>query len=177
VLKNVLAISGSIRESSSNEVLLLYIKEKYKEEFNVTIYNGLNLLPHFNPDLDKGQVPPAVVDLRVLIQQADGVIICSPEYVFSLPGALKNAIEWTVSTTVFSEKPVALIVASGLGEKAFEALVLIMTTLYAHVQPSSNLLIRGARAKVASGGLTDPTTIGEIDAVMTSFRAAMNNSK
>jgi NAD(P)H-dependent FMN reductase len=173
VLKNVLAISGSIRESSSNEVLLLYIKEKYKEEFNVTIYDGLNMLPHFNPDLDGAQVPQAVADLRLQIQQADGVIICSPEYVFSLPATLKNAIEWTVSTTVFSEKPVALIVASGLGEKAFEALVLIMTTLYAHVQPSSNLLIRGARAKMADGRLTDPITIKEIDTVMASLKAAM----
>jgi len=172
--KRILAIPGSIRQSSSNEALLLYIKDTYKGEFDVTIYDGLALLPHFNPDLDKGEVHQAVVDLRLRIQQADAVIICTPEYVYSLPASLKNAIEWTVSTTVFSGKPVGLIVASGLGDKAFEALVLIMTTLYASVQASSNLLIRGARAKLVENRLTDPTTIEEIDAVMASLKAAMN---
>jgi NAD(P)H-dependent FMN reductase len=176
-LKNVLAIPGSLRQSSSNEALLFYIKETYKHELNLTIYEGLNQLPHFNPDLDKDEVPKEVADLRSKIKEADAVLFCTPEYVFSLPAALKNAIEWTVSTTVFSGKPVALIVASGLGEKAFESLVLIMTTLYAKVQASSNLHIRGARAKFPGGNLTDTTTIQEIDAIITSLKAAMNNAQ
>jgi NAD(P)H-dependent FMN reductase len=174
---SVLAIPGSIRQSSSNEALLIYIKEAYREEFDLTIYDGLASLPHFTPDLDKGKVPGPVADLRLKIQMADAVIICSPEYVFSLPSTLKNAIEWTVSTTVFSGKPVALIVASGLGAKALEALILIMTTLYANVQASSNLLISGARVKLVDGRLSDPKTIKEIDAVMSSLKETVTNSQ
>ena len=93
----------------------------------------------------------AVTGLRS-IAAADGVVICTPEYVFSLPGSLKNAIEWTVSTTVFSNKPVAIITASGLGEKAHEALQLIMKTIEATMLPSTQLLIQGARTKLNDSG-------------------------
>ena len=66
---------------------------------------------------------------RKSIEEADAVLICTPEYVFSLPGILKNALEWTVSTTVFSDKPTALLTASSSGEKAHESLLLVMKTL------------------------------------------------
>jgi NAD(P)H-dependent FMN reductase len=62
---------------------------------NISLYQGLSAVPAFNPDLDTdGAVPPAeVADLRKRIKESDGVLICTPEYVFAVPGALKNAID------------------------------------------------------------------------------------
>ena len=113
---------------------------------------GIAGLPHFSPDLDGEQVPQAVVEWRQMIAAADGVIICTPEYIFSLPAVLKNAIEWTVSTTVFLDKPVALIVASALGEQTFASLTLIMNTVGAVVGENAALLIQGTRGRFDDRG-------------------------
>jgi NAD(P)H-dependent FMN reductase len=103
------------------------------------------------------------------------VIICTPEYVFSLPGALKNAIEWTVSTTLFSEKPVALITASALGQKAHEALQLIMKTIYARFDEQTQLLISGVRAKIKDTGIVDEGTLQQVRSLVSHFAERMNN--
>lgn len=170
--KNVLAISGSTRKQSTNEAVLQFIADKYRETLRVEIFTGIAGLPHFNPDLDQ-HPPRQVVDFRQRIAEADGIIICTPEYVFSLPGALKNAIEWTVSTTVFTEKPAALIVASSLGEKALESLLLIMTTLQAKVPDGGSLLLSGARAKVGNGEITDPEAVEKIEDLIAALMEGM----
>lgn len=167
--KKVLAISGSTRIHSTNESILRHIADIYNEWMEIEIYNGLAGLPHFNPDLDNDDVHTGVKVLREKIANADGVLICTPEYVFSLPGSLKNAIEWTVSTTVFSDKPVALIVASGMGDKAYESLILVMATVGAKIG-DSKLLIKGARSKLNEHGkICDESVLAEIDAVVKSF--------
>jgi chromate reductase len=165
--KKILAISGSTRINSSNEAILKLVARLYSEQIDVQIFNQLETLPHFNPDIDDEHVSQAVRDFRELIRNADGVLICTPEYVFSLPGALKTALEWTVSTTVFSDKPFAYIVASGLGEKTFESLELIMNTILQYkIGSNSKLLIQGARAKLKNGELIDPTVLAEIKNVV-----------
>ena len=155
--KKVLAISGSTRKNSTNTHVLEWISKLTHDQFEIKFFTHMDNLPHFNPDLDDKNVPDLIVELRSEIEQADGVIICTPEYVFSLPGALKNTLEWTVSSTVFSDKPVALITASGLGEKASEQLSLIMSTLGAHFDQQTELLIQGARSKVDADKI-DPIT-------------------
>ncbi|HMG16817.1 MAG TPA: NADPH-dependent FMN reductase, partial [Saprospiraceae bacterium] len=162
--KKILAILGSTRKHSSNETILNFIANKYKSIMELEIYNEIDQLPFFNPDTEDNLISNEVCNFRSLIENSDGVIICTPEYVFSIPGVLKNALEWTVSTTVFSDKPVAVIVASGLGEKAFESLLLIMHTIQAKTDESTSLLINGARSKISNTGmLTDELTIKEID--------------
>lgn len=144
----ILAISGSTRKNSSNGAILNFIAEQYKEVLDVEIFDKIDKLPHFNPDLDNENPPNEIVDFRNLIQSADGVLVCTPEYVFSLPGSLKNTIDWNVSTTIFSNKPVAIIVAAASGEKALESLGLIMTTIESKI--SSKLLIQGAKGKIGA---------------------------
>ncbi|MCW3071518.1 MAG: NADPH-dependent reductase [Bacteroidetes bacterium] len=162
--KTILAISGSTRSNSTNESILKFIKEKYSQEVNIELYTGIGSLPHFNPDLDVEPVDASVKEFRQLVRKADGVIICSPEYVFSLPGSLKNALEWMVSTIIFAKKPTALIVASGMGEKAFESLQLIMRTLEAGFTEDTALLISGARGRFDAGGKPkDEQTAQELD--------------
>ena len=150
--KRILAISGSTRKASTSESILRAIAARYEESIEVEIYLDIASLPHFNPDLDKEEVHPGVKHFRELIRSADAVLICTPEYVFGLPGTLKNAIDWTVSTTVFTDKPAAMIVASTGGEKAFESLDLILKTMGARVAERSKLLLQGVRGKVGDRG-------------------------
>jgi chromate reductase len=168
-MKKVFAICGSTRSNSSNLQLLNAIKELYINELDIEIYNSLFEMPHFNPDLQDDAIPSIIHHFRNSIKTADGVLICTPEYVFSLPGVLKNAIEWTIATTVFSEKPVALITASGLGQKAHESLLLIMKTIYASYTEDTQLLISGARTKVSESRITDDETLSHIQTLMNSF--------
>ena len=172
--KKILAISGSTRRNSSNEFILNFIAERYGDTMDLELYAGIDLLPHFNPDLDQADVPPVVEEFRDKISAADGVLFCTPEYVFSLPGSLKNAIEWTVSTTVFTDKPTAYIIASASGEAAFASLDLILTTLQARIGQNSRLLIQGVKGKVGKSGLiTDQGTLNELDRVAKSLLDTM----
>lgn len=148
----ILAITGSTRKNSSNYKILKYISEKIKPEFEVEIFEDLADIPHFNPDLDNENLPKEVKDFRNKITSADGVIICTPEYVFSLPGSLKNALEWCVSTTIFSSKKTGLITASASGEMGHEQLILVMKTLEAKFDDSTKLLIQGVRGKINEEG-------------------------
>nr|WP_199003063.1 NADPH-dependent FMN reductase [Flavobacterium sp. ASV13] len=148
----ILAITGSTRKNSSNFKLLKFISEHIKNEFEVEIFEDLDQIPHFNPDLDNENPPEKVLDFRNKIIAADGVLICTPEYVFSLPGSLKNALEWCVSTTIFSNKKTGLITASASGEMAQDQLSLIMKTLEASFDESTQLLIQGVRGKINEEG-------------------------
>ena len=172
--KKILAISGSTRKNSTNESILRRIASIYAASLDLELYLDIANLPHFNPDSDNEKVYSEVKHFRKLIEIADGVIICTPEYVFSLPGTLKNAIDWTVSTTVFTNKPVAMIVASTGGERAFESLELILRTLGARVPEGSRLLLQGARSKVGDkGDLLDENTINKIRIVIDSLIATI----
>lgn len=168
--KNILAISGSTKKNSSNNAVLEFIAESFKTVLNVKIYDGIDKLPHFNPDLDDENSPAIINGLRNEIRTADGILICTPEYVFSLPGSLKNVLEWTVSATVFSGKPLAFIVAAASGEKAFESLDLVLTTIESNMARDSKLLIKGIKGKIGPGGeITDKPTTDKIKAVVQSL--------
>jgi chromate reductase, NAD(P)H dehydrogenase (quinone) len=174
--KKIFAISGSTRVNSSNEALLKLLLKLYSDVVDIEIYNQLDQLPHFNPDVSDDAVSGAVKDFRNKVDQADGVLICTPEYVFSLPGALKTALEWSVSTTVFTDKPFAFIVASGLGEKAYESLELIMNTILQYkIGDNAKLLIQGARAKLNSeGDVVDKKVLDDLRKVMDSLIMQIN---
>lgn len=148
----IVAITGSTRNNSSNYKILKFIAEQIKDLFEVEIFENIDKLPHFNPDLDSETPPQEVVSFRNKIDNADGVIICTPEYIFSLPGSLKNALEWCVSTTVFSNKRTGLITASASGEMGHEQLILIMKTLEANLKEDTQLLISGIRGKINEKG-------------------------
>ncbi|MBA4850615.1 NADPH-dependent FMN reductase [Emticicia sp. BO119] len=157
--KKVLGILGSTKANSNNERLLKKIGELMQEHIDLTIFDKIAELPHFNPDLDNEEIAPLITDFRNQIAEADGVLICTPEYVFSIPGSLKNALEWTVSTVVFSDKPLGIITASASGEKGHEQLQLILRTLGADFNEETLLLISGIKGKInEQGELTLPET-------------------
>src|SRR5689334_22187679 len=102
--KKVIAISGSARRNSANLRLIKEIEE-LTTKFEIAALEDLTMLPHFNPDLDTEQPPESVSNFRTRLRTADGVLICTPEYDMGVPGTLKNALDWTVSSGEFSGKP------------------------------------------------------------------------
>ena len=108
----ILAISGSLRSGSSNAKLLRAAAALARGDVSVLIYTGLSFIPPFNPDLDRQPAPPAVADLRFRLRECDAVVISSPEYSHGIPGVLKNALDWVVSSGELYGKPVGLFNAS-----------------------------------------------------------------
>lgn len=139
------------------------------EIYEIKIFEELSEIPHFNPDFTDN-APVEVINFRNEISNADAVLICTPEYVFSLPGSLKNALEWCVSTTVFSNKQVGLITASASGEKGHEELILVMKTILAKFNDDNTLLIQGIRGKInEAGDIIDKDTLKNLKKFINSF--------
>jgi chromate reductase len=166
----ILAISGSLRKNSSNEAILHYLSNLLPNNVEFIMYDGLAILPHFNPDLNFKDTPQEVFALRNLLTIADGVIICSPEYAFGIPGSLKNLLDWVVASGELADKPMALITASSVGAHAHEALKLILITMSAKLPDNCAMLIPFIRTKVsASGEITDTETTSQLQVLLQSF--------
>ncbi|GER91237.1 FMN reductase [Dictyobacter vulcani] len=151
----ILAISGSLRTSSTNTRLVRAIIKLAPATMDFTLYEGLGDLPHFSPDIDDDKSPAAVQTFRQLLTDADGVLICTPEYAFGVPGVLKNALDWTVSSGDFSGKPVVAISASPLwggGDKAHASLMLTLQALGANVPEAGTLSIPHINKKLDPAG-------------------------
>jgi len=172
-LKKIFAISGSIKQDSVNHTLLRTIQSLAKDHFELEIFESLAVLPYFDSG-EADHAPQTVLDFRKKIEETDGVLICTPEYVFSLPGILKNAIEWTVSTMVFSDKPTALITASSSGKVAHESLQLVMKTLGVKTSEDTVLLIQSIKSKMTKEGvITDAETLERVKEVIVGLSRLM----
>jgi chromate reductase, NAD(P)H dehydrogenase (quinone) len=111
----ILGIAGSLREGSYNAMLLRAAAELIPDGVELEIWLGLKAVPPFDEDDEDGPVPAAVAELRDAIAGADAVLIATPEYNGSVPGQLKNALDWASrpsATNVLRNKPVAVIGAS-----------------------------------------------------------------
>lgn len=175
IKKKVIAISGSTRAASSNLNLVKAIQELTADIFDIEIYKGIGQLPQFNPDMDNAErLPAGVADFRTQLKTADGILICTPEYAMGVPGALKNAIDWTVSSCEFSHKPVALITASTSGLKAHDALLATLQVIEAEMTPDTALVIPFIKTKVnAENKITDTATLQSVHKLLAAFGALM----
>ncbi|RYD97770.1 MAG: NAD(P)H-dependent oxidoreductase [Sphingobacteriales bacterium] len=170
--KNILVINGSASEHSANQQLIRQLVAWTKDHFVLKVYPDLKLLPHFSPELSLADTPEPVLRFRQEVAAADGVLICTPEYIFSIPGGFKNALEWCVAAPVFTEKPLGIITASANGQKGHEELQLIMQTLMANFTTDTTLLIPGIKGKInAEGIIIDPGTIEALAQFLKAFRS------
>ena len=135
-MTRILAISGSLRSRSSNTSLLEAAALLAPEGVEITIYRGLGNLPHFNPDLE-GLESDAPLQYRRQLQDADGVLISSPEYAHGVPGVMKNALDWVVGSGELVNKPVALLNASLRSTHAHTSLLETLTVMSARVIPQA----------------------------------------
>lgn len=150
--KTVFALVGSASSRSSNHKLVEVLAAELSAEFVVSVFQDLKSLPHFDPQLSSENTPHSILAFREQISQADAILICTPEYIFSIPSCLKNALEWCVSTTIFEGKPIGIITASAHGQKGHEELQLIMKTLQASFTEETTLLIQGIKGKIDQEG-------------------------
>jgi NAD(P)H-dependent FMN reductase len=120
-LSQLLLISGSLRNGSTNTALLRTAEAVVPPRLATGLYDGLDELPHFNPDHDNSQLHPAVADLRARIASADAVLFSTPEYAGALPGSFKNLLDWTVGGGEIYGKPVAWVNASASPTGAADA--------------------------------------------------------
>jgi chromate reductase, NAD(P)H dehydrogenase (quinone) len=157
-ITKIAAISGSIKQNSANSHILRFIQKEFSG-YNVELVDLIDQLPFFNPDIDNENPPASVKRFREVIRLSDGVIICTPEYAFNIPGVLKNALDWMVSSGEFNQKPVITITASPLpsgGDKAQISLRNTLTALGCEIYEDGKLLIGGLRTKMtAAGEITD----------------------
>jgi chromate reductase len=152
---HILAVSGSLRSHSKNRALLEAVELLAPPLARITLDWSLAVLPHFNPDLDTLEgdtLPETAARWRESVGEADGLLISSPEYAHGIPGVLKNALDWLVSSTTFPGKPVALLGASAMSVFAPAQLREILTTMNARFidEASITVPVPGAGADAAA---------------------------
>src|SRR3954447_11911380 len=112
---NILMLVGSLRAESWTAQLATSAASLLPSDSEATVYAGLGELPHYDQDLDTDDAPAPVVAFRDAVRRADGLVVATPEYNGSMPGVLKNAIDWASrprGTAPIDGKPVAVISAS-----------------------------------------------------------------
>ncbi len=130
------------------------------DRIQISICESIGNLPHFNPELDRDLALAPVQSWRTQLKEADAVLFCTPEYAHGVPGVLKNALDWLVSSGEFMHKPTAVVSASPSidgGEKANASLVQTLTVMMANLTTGSTLCVPAIAAKLnAQGKIVDP---------------------
>jgi chromate reductase len=137
----ILAISGSLRSTSSNTAVLRAARTLAPPSVDIILYESPGALPHFNPDLDGDKPPQSVLELRSEVGRADGLLISSPEYAHGVPGSLKNALDWLVASVEFPGKAVALLNTAPRATHAGAQLTEILTTMSARLIPEASVTL------------------------------------
>ncbi|HET9930603.1 MAG TPA: NAD(P)H-dependent oxidoreductase [Polyangiaceae bacterium] len=127
----VLAICGSLQRRSSNLTLLQAAQNAAPVGVEVNLFDGVARLPHFDPDLEADEPLQVVEEWRVALRSSDAVLIATPEYGHSLPGALKNAIDWVIGSGELYQKPVAITAAVPTSERGRRGLAALRQVLEA----------------------------------------------
>ncbi len=124
----ILALSGSLRDGSTNTALLEAAKLLAPPRVEILVWNGQGHLPQFTPDLEPS--PPLDVQaFRDLVGRADGLLIACPEYARAIPGSFKNALDWLVGGETFITKKFAHWNASPRAFEAQKSLRLVLETM------------------------------------------------
>lgn len=169
----VAAIIGSLRKESLNRQLAETIKERYAEKLELEILEIGNL-PHYNQD-DEFDPVQSVKEFKQKVQEADAVLLVTPEYNWSIPGVLKNALDWLSRVDkVLIGKPV-IVVGAATGPMGTIRAQLQLRQILAALQvklfpPAGNeILINSAASKFNDGKLTDESTLAFLDQVIDRF--------
>ena len=161
----VMGIAGSIRRGSFNRALLAAAVELAPQGMRIEPWDRLAEVPLYDGGLESDALrPEPVVDLKRTIAQADALLIVTPEYNYSVPGVLKNAIDWAsrpAYNSVLKGKPVAIIGASGSAMGTARAQIHLREVMYAtlaRVMPHPGVLVNFAPQKFQDGRLADEQT-------------------
>jgi len=167
----LVGLSGSIRKGSYNTVVLRSLAEAASSLAKIRLF-PLDLIPPYNQDLDGALAPAAVVELKAAIADADGLVLCSPEYNYGMSGVLKNAIDWASRPGMASPlkgKPVLIMTASPAytgGVRAHAQLREALCGCLSRVVTRPQVVIAAVHEKVVDGRLVDQSALNfAVDAV------------
>jgi len=159
----ILAFAGSLRKDSYNKALIATAKELAPENAEIEIFD-LAQIPLYNQDLEQ-EMPNSVKEFKRKIKEADALLIATPEYNRSIPGVLKNAIDWASRPSAdnsFNDKPVAVFGATGGGLIGTSAAQLHMRQIFSflnmHPVERPQVYITGASEKIEGGRVVDEQT-------------------
>jgi chromate reductase len=162
-MTRLLGVAGSLRKGSLNRALLRALAEALPPGTSMEIFDGLGALPTFDPD--SSDEPASVVAWKEALAAADGIVIATPEYNYSIPGVLKNAIDWASRPPPRSPlrgKPMGIIsaatgISGGMRAQYHLRQILVFTNSPAMLQPE--VIIPKAQERFDSAGvLTDVST-------------------
>src|SRR5690348_564033 len=178
----ILGIAGSLRQGSFNRATLRTAQELAPAGLTIETFD-IAPIPLYNEDVRQQGFPPAVEELRAKIKQADGLLFVTPEYNYSIPGVLKNAIDWASRPPEqpFDGKPIGIMGASagamGTGRAQYH-LRQCFVFLNGLVMNRPEVMIPAAQNKFdANGKLTDQQTRDFITAHLTAFKAWVSRMK
>ena len=156
-MKNVLFVPGSLRGASASRATVRALQARLPDGVTSDIAD-IGALPHYNADLTD---VAAVADWMAQVEKADGLIFVTPEYNYSIPGVLKNAIDWAsrpAFESVFKGKPCFVVTVSGGalgGVRAQVHLKYVLDAMLADVFTCKEIVVPMANAKIEDGMMTD----------------------
>ncbi|MBK7535995.1 MAG: NAD(P)H-dependent oxidoreductase [Myxococcales bacterium] len=177
---HLLALSGSLRSRSKNSTMLRAMALLAPAGVTLQLAPSVGELPHFNPeldDLDRGQAPAPVLALRRLLREADGVMICSPEYAHGVAGAMKNALDWLVGSGELVDKPVVVMNLSPTSFHAQAALVETLRVMSAVVMETRVEVPISGQEVTEAQALENPATAALLRASLAAVMAAVEQQR
>jgi len=173
----ILAVSGSLSDTSTNTALLRAAGDCLPPGVELTFAPSIGALPFFDPAF-ADHLPDAVRRWSAAVADADAVLVATPEYAFSLPGVLKNALDWLVGTGDLHHKTVAVLSASstlGGGSNAQQAIAQTLRAHGAHI--AATLQVPSAKQKFTDGRLTDDGTRAALTEALATLAEAVVQSR
>lgn len=162
---HLIGVSGSLRTGSYSNAVLATLREKFAGRADLTVYD-LAPIPLYNQDFEGDKRPPAVKKMLADIDAADGLVFCAPEFNHSIPGVLKNAIDWAsrpAFQSVLAYKPVVLMATSRGplgGARCLEHMKVALDSCLCRIALAREVIICATEAKCRDGRLVDETSLG-----------------
>ena len=161
----LIGMSGSLRAGSYSNAVLQTLREKFEGRADLRVYD-LAPIPLYNQDFEGEKRPAAVKQLLADIADADGLVFCAPEFNHSIPGVLKNAIDWAsrpAFQSVLAYKPVAIMATSRGplgGARCLEHMRVALDSCLARIALAREVIITATESRIRDGRLVDETCLG-----------------
>jgi len=164
-LIRLIGMSGSLRNGSYSNAVLETLREKFSGRAEIAIWD-LGIIPLYNQDFEGEKRPAPVKELLSAIAESEGLVLCAPEFNHSIPGVLKNALDWAsrpAFTSVMAYKPVAIMTTSrGAlgGARCLEHLRVALDSMLSRVALAREVIITSSADKIREGRLVDEPSLG-----------------
>jgi chromate reductase, NAD(P)H dehydrogenase (quinone) len=162
---SLIGMSGSLRAGSFSNAILETLRENFAERADLKVYD-LAPIPLYNQDFEGEKRPPEVKRMLADIEAADGLVFCAPEFNHSIPGVLKNAIDWAsrpAFTSVLAYKPAAVMATSRGplgGARCLEHLKVALDSCLSRVTLAREVIVTACESKITDGRLVDEVSLG-----------------